>query len=326
MPIHNPGYREWNPRLVSASTRWTVIARIGIVRAWQSAWLRRVVFFAWIPAAAMGFMIFMYERAAEEGGGSERFVQSIVTQVLMNSTPGRRFENIVLPNSGFLDNRSLAANRRQFWSMLLLNLFQRSQAFLLIPMVGLIAPPLISQDFRSRAFLLYFSRPLSRGQYILGKAATLLTYILLVTLLPGLLLYTVGILLSPDLSIVMYTWDIPLRVVAVSVMIGIPSTLLALMFSSMTTESRNASFAWFSVWIFGFAAHSAMTLHPGMTADTGVVIQSLSLFHLFRDIGGWILDVRTGISDIETRLAFLGVITAVSLAVLIRRVSAPMQV
>lgn len=161
-------------------------------------------------------------------------------------------------------------------------------------------------------------------QYLVGKVAAVLFYTSLVLLLPGLLLYIIGVLLSPSLSIVLYTWDIPLRVLAVSVCVTVPCSFLALMFSSMTTESRFASFAWFSLWIFGYATYAAMLPFSG--PDSNVLIQCLSLFHLLRDVGGWILDVRTGVTDIETRITVLISLTIVSAAVLYRRVSAPMQV
>lgn len=323
MPIHNLGYRNWSGDLESFSTRWTVVAAIGIRRAWQSAWLKRILFFAWVPAAAMGFLIFAFERAAEDGVRSE-ILEGFARMMVTGGDRRDLMNGLAVPNSHFGTTESLAANRHQFWSSLLLALFQRSQAFMLIPIIGLIAPPLISQDFRSRAFLLYFSRPLSQSQYILGKAATILFYTSLVTLLPGLLLYFIGVALSPQISIVAYTWDIPLRVFAVSAMITIPCAFLSLMFSSMTTESRYASMAWFVVWICGFATYAAVGIFPG--SDTNVLIQSLSLFHLFRDIGGWMLDVNTGVTEIETRIAVLVVLTIVSVAILFRRVSAPMKV
>lgn len=324
MPIHNLGYREWSGVLQSFGSRWLVVAQIGIQRAWQSAWLRRVLVFSWMPAALMGFVIFFYERAKEEGGPVSEAVVGLLRIILSGSQRMEIMPGLSVPNSAFDSPEALAADRHQFWSTLLLALFQRSQAFLLIPIVGLIAPPLISQDVRSRAFLLYFSRPLSRWQYILGKAAVVLFYTSLVTLLPGLLLYTSGVLLSKSLAIVLYTWDIPLRICAVAAVVTIPCTCLSLMFSSLTTESRFASCAWFSVWIFGYATHAAMLPFSG--PDNHVLIQCLSLFHLLRDLGGWILDVDTGVSDMATRIAVLLVLTAVSVAVVYRRVSAPMQV
>ena len=64
VPIHDPGYREWHGVRAALLTRWMVVAEIGIRRAWLSMWLRRMMFFAWMPAALMGFLIFVYEQAS----------------------------------------------------------------------------------------------------------------------------------------------------------------------------------------------------------------------------------------------------------------------
>lgn len=322
MPIHNLGYREWKGELESSSTRWTVVAEIGIRRAWQSAWLRRMMFFAWIPSVIMGFMVFLFEQAAEDDSATGEIFRGL-SQVLM---PHESRGNVLPQELAriFGPDQTPEQRRHIFWSALLLNLFRRSQPFLLIPIVGVIAPPLISQDFRSRAFLLYFSRPLTRIQYILGKAATIVLYLSMITLFPALLLYTVGVLLSPSLSVLSVTWDLPFRVLVVSAIIIIPSTSIALMLSSLTTESRYASFAWFAIWIFGFLTYTSVVPFsaPGETS----IVQCVSLFHVFSDVAGWMLDPKLTVTNIETRLILLGVLTAVSMAVVYRRVSAPMQI
>ena len=63
MPIHNLGYRRWDGPLSSAGSRWTVIAGIGIRRAWQSTWLRRIIFFAWVPGVLMAMLIYLFEQS-----------------------------------------------------------------------------------------------------------------------------------------------------------------------------------------------------------------------------------------------------------------------
>lgn len=326
MPIHNLGYREWDGELESAATRWTVIAEVGIRRAWQSTWLRRMIFFAWVPAVGLGFLIFLFERAAESGGQSAEAFSELARVFLAAGSRASReqFVSELMRAPLTPGVESLAEQRHQFWTSLLMVLLRRSQVFLLIPMVGLIAPPLISQDIRSRGFLLYFSRPVSQTQYIIGKSATVMLYLSLITIVPSLVLYAVGVLLSPDLSIVLYTWDLPLRSIIVCTMVVVPSTLLALMFSSMTTESRYAAFAWFTVWIFGAVTYAAVM--PIVGPGGNALIQSVSLMHLFSDIAWWMLEENAGIQDIGVRLVVLVVITAVSVAVLFRKVAAPMQV
>lgn len=323
MPIHNLGYREWNGELESSSTRWTVVAEIGVRRAWQSMWLRRMLLFAWLPAIFMGFMIFLFEQAEQNRDGEAVGAILAMADVMMPrfSDPGHLSVKL---RQLFSEGGSPEERRHTFWSILLLNLFRRSQPFILIPIVGVIAPTLISQDFRSRAFLLYFSRPLTRVQYILGKAVTILFFQSLITLFPALLLFTLGVLLSPSFSVLTVTWDLPLRIFLVSAVISIPTTCLALMLSSLTTDSRYASFGWFAIWIFGYIAWTAVV--PFSTAGDSSILQCLSLFHLLSDVAAWVLDQNLGIVGIDTRLSVLAGLTAISLIVVFRRVSAPMQI
>ena len=324
MPIHNLGYREWHGDLQATSSRWLVVAEIGIRSAWQSAWLRRMMFFAWVPGLVMGFMIFIYEQSAKQGGDTQDMMSAVAMALVTHESPDIIFRRIQQERLLTGSRPSVGAERHLFWSALLQILFRRSQPFLLIPIVAVIAPPMISQDFRSRAFLLYFSRPLTKTQYIIGKAATVALYLLCVTMFPALLLYFVGVLLSPDISVLYATWDLPLRVILASLLIVIPCTMLALMLSSLTVESRYASFAWFAIWIFGHLTYVVIRGVAG-PGDSSIV-QSVSLFETFNDLSSWILDPRLGVAQMETRFMLLGVLTAVCTAILYRRVSAPMQV
>jgi ABC-2 type transport system permease protein len=324
VPIHNLGYREWSGELQSTSTRWLVVAGIGIRRAWQGAWLRRMMFFAWVPGVVMGFMIFVYEQSAKQGGEVQDIMSAGAMALVTYESPREILQRIQQERILTGSRPSMGEERHIFWSSLLLILFRRSQPFLLIPIVAVIAPPMISQDFRSRAFLLYFSRPLTKVQYIAGKAATISVYLLFVTMFPALLLYFVGVLLSPDISVLYATWDLPLRVILASLMIVIPCTALSLMLSSLTTESRYASFAWFAIWIFGHLTYVVIrgVASPGDSS----MVQSLSLYETFNDLSSWILDPKLGVTHVETRFILLAVLTAVCTAVLYRRVSAPMEV
>ncbi len=324
MPIHNLGYREWKGELQSSSTRWLVVAGIGIRRAWQSAWLRRMMFFAWVPGVVMGFMIFVYEQSAKQGGEVQDIMSAGAMALVTYESPETIFKRIQQERLLTGSRPSMGEERHIFWSSLLLILFRRSQPLLLIPIVAVIAPPMISQDFRSRAFLLYFSRPLTKVQYIAGKAATISLFLMFVTMFPALLLYFVGVLLSPDISVLYATWDLPLRVILASLMIVIPCTALSLMLSSLTTESRYASFAWFAVWIFGHLTY--VVIRSVASPGDSSIVQSLSLYETFNDLSSWILDPKLGVTHMETRFILLAVLTAVCSAVLYRRVSAPMEV
>ncbi|MFN5947494.1 MAG: hypothetical protein ACK43N_03240, partial [Pirellulaceae bacterium] len=88
--------------------------------------------------------------------------------------------------------------RHSVWSFLLLTMLRNTQAFLMVILVGIVAPPLISQDLRTRAYLIYFSRPIDRWEYILGKFGVVGFFLLLISTGPARLGFFVGVLLSPS--------------------------------------------------------------------------------------------------------------------------------
>ena len=69
--------------------------------------------------------------------------------------------------------------------------------FILALYVGVVAPDVVGRDQRTRALTLYFTRPLSRADYALGKLAAMTTAMLGITLVPQLLLF-IGNALSTD--------------------------------------------------------------------------------------------------------------------------------
>lgn len=56
-------------------------------------------------------------------------------------------------------------------------------------MVAWAAPGMVTRDFANQALQLYFSRPLSRAEYIVGKFAVLGTLLSCITWVPGLMLF-----------------------------------------------------------------------------------------------------------------------------------------
>ena len=241
-----------------------VIAITGVRLAWKSRWLRRTLLFAWSPALIFAASIFAFEQAVEEkrlpalvemarGGRSfDRggMVGMIVAQVLDRTDAGK---------TGVSDAEQVVVARRLVWTRLLLAFMRAPQAVLLAIVVGLVAPGLISRDLRAKAWLIYFTRPVGRTEYILGKMAILGAIVAVITILPAVALWLAGVLMSPSLWVAAETWDLPLRAVAASVALAIPTVLLALAFSSLTTESRIATFAWFATWVACWIAHAALT-------------------------------------------------------------------
>jgi ABC-type transport system involved in multi-copper enzyme maturation permease subunit len=326
MAVHNVGYRSWSGRLAPSWSRWTTIASVGVRCAWQSRWLRRLLLLAWLPSIWFALGFFMWEQAQQYSDWKFAF------SAFAGDLPqGQAIKNLLRTD----DVAALAEARHTVWAWLLYTFFRYPQALIMVLVVGIIAPPLISQDLRSRAYLLYFSRPLSRSEYILGKTVSVWVFLVAISALPALILYVLGILLSPNLEVIGATWDLPLRIVAATAVLMVPMATLALCMSSMTQESRYAAFAWFSLWVLGWFAYGVMTsidmfhaLEPSEVKGTVPVVTNdwsyLSLYHTLGKVEGWVF----GFSDFESvrlSLTILVVITLFSLGILMQRVAAPMK-
>ncbi len=349
--VNRLGYRGWSGQLESGWLRWTVIASVGIRRAWQSRWLKRMLFFAWLPAIVWGVGFFAWEQAVLYPEWRAPLEPILRKNPSMNNfrQRGRRGEGPLpsmlesLPPTKFsqlqesYEANDLGRSRHTVWGWLLQSFFRNPQGVLMVMVVGLIAPPLISQDVRSRAFLLYFSRPLTRAEYLLGKLASVWAYLSMISTSPALSLYVVGVLLSPDLSVVSATWDLPFRILAASLVLMLPTSVLALCFSSLTQESRYAGFAWFAMWILGWFTYSVASSIEIANAEiqqfqTGSPIDPqqsawthVSLYHTLGRVQSWVFGFADFGDVLISALILIGV-TVIALAILLRRISAPMRV
>lgn len=322
MPIHNLGYREWEGERLSGGSRWTVVAGIGIQRAWQNMWLRRIAFVVWAAPLMYGILIFFGEQYLSN---QSAIIPPDVGRLLAGVLPAEAMPEVRETLRNLKDmspEERLTEVRPVLWKAVLLAL-QRSQMIGLVLVIGLVAPPLISTDIRSRAFLLYFSRPLTRFQYIFGKFMTVATFVSLVLLLPQLLLYFFAVLLSPDISVVAYTWDLPIRCVVMFIAVATPAILLALMLSSLTVETRFATFGWFAIWIFGLVAF--MVMFNTNQDTTGIALRLGVLFLLFGDVAVNVLGFSGVGGNFDTQAIFVVVLSAICATVIFRKVSAPMK-
>lgn len=342
--VNNLGYRTWSDKLVPGWTRWWVITEVGARRAWQSRWLRRMMLFAWLPAVWFGVGFFLWEQMAthpEWKSGLHPFLQDLPDTPELN-----RIRDAV-------SSKDVEQSRHTVWAWLLLSFFRNPQAVLMVMVIGVISPPLISQDIRSRAFLLYFSRPLTRFEYLIGKLATLWAYLAVISTLPALTLYVLGILLSQDTVVIHSTWDMPLRIIGASVVLMLPTSMLALCCSSLTQESRYAAFGWFAIWILGWftyvaatsvetfnatqeaiEAHEQAPRQPGrrfrrperrVTPLKESVWTHLSLYHTLGRVQRWMFGFAE-FKDVAVSAAILMAVTLASLGITYYKISAPMRV
>ncbi len=330
MPLHDVGYRGWSGSKSWPWTRWWVVALTGIRLAFRTSWLSRTLVFSWIPAIIIGAGFFAYE-------------QSIVNAPLRAA-----IANLVIISSG---NRELAQSvmlapetvRHEVWSTLVLAFFRYPQAILMLILVGIVAPKLISHDLRNRGYLLYFSRPMRIWEYMLGKSFVLWFFLALITTIPALGLYVVGVLLSPQLNVVGLTWDLLPRILVASCVLMLPTAAVALACSAATIESRYAAFSWFAGWVVGWVSYSILSFGERMDAQPvrmrgrrrgGELIEMvdyqsrwelLSPYHLLGRVQQWIFGMYPEDKQIWPYLLVLCTVTLVSLWFVHRKLRSRLQ-
>ncbi len=365
MPIHDLGYRPWKGNLRGALSRTQSIATFGIKLAGKSRWLRRILIVAWLPVLYWGIAFFFVGQSLEQPAAtnlpekSQGFIRDV--QDLTQHATGqevaadksllqldrekaatqiermfKRVPRVKMLADSIRDSKDDVEARNRIWAWLLMCFFRYSQAILILMIVGFVAPSLISQDLRSRAYLLYFSRPIGKLEYIFGKLAIPAAYIMFVSTFPALILYFFAIMMSPSMDVFWTTWDIPMRIVISSIALILPTASLALMLSSLTEESRYASFAWFATWILGHGAWMAISIgeairqnaapnDPSVAESSMVTTWSpLSIYNNLGDVQAWIFGFRS-FSDIWPAFIVLAAITLGSFLILHRRVAAPLR-
>ncbi|MEM7474075.1 MAG: hypothetical protein AAF483_03725 [Planctomycetota bacterium] len=247
MPLHDVGYRNWEGEKTEASNRWWVVAMTGVRLAFRSTWLSRTLLVSWVPAVFVGVFFFVYEQSL-----SDPQIRQAMQGIALAAGTTSEFAQAVMTDP--------ASVRHEAWASLILLFFRYPQAILMLLVVAMVSTRLISSDFRNKGYLLYFSRPLSVWGYMLGKAFVIWTFMAIIITMPALLLYCVGLALSPDWKVIFDTWDLPLRVILASATLMVPVSAIALACSALTSESRYAVFSWFSFWVIGWVSYGVMLI------------------------------------------------------------------
>jgi hypothetical protein len=305
MPLHDLGYRSWEGRRTPAWRRSWSVAATGAALIWNSRWLRAMLVLAWIPMLAHATVIFLFEYWS-----AEPEYQRLVVQLLRGPLDRGDLVDLIRADPTRL--------RREVWSTVILGFFRYPQLFAMVLLLGMMAPRLISYDLRSRAYLLYFSRPLTPLEYLAGKAAVIWFFLALIATLPALLLYVLGVLLSPELAVAGSTWDLPPRILAASVALMLPTSMVALAYASLTAESRYAMFAWFATWGMGFVAYQVLTYVPvmGRPGRRRELLDELvdadrwrlvSPYHTLGKVQSWLFDLDRGEGSVAPALVLLAV-------------------
>jgi len=330
MPLFQIGYRRYEGERTSHAMRWLPITRSGLTIAWRSKLLRRLVFASFLPFLYFAWVFFVIGRITDPGTDPSAPFYELAREFLG--------EDMVLQL-----HEDPAVMRSAVWTVTFSffgTYFQLGMAALVAAVAG---PPLVANDLRTRAFLIYFARPVSRLDYVTGKAGVLIALLAMVTLLPSLVLYTFSILFSPSLDTIMQTLPVAGNIVLASLGTIVPASLIVLVLSSLTRRPRFATIAWLVVCFFGPLSHTILQ-HTRALQDSGWTFL-LSLPHTVRayqlglyDVAGHTRELATrgdigdlveGLTTPDSALRagiWLGIICITCVLILLRRVDSPTRI
>lgn len=327
MPLFELGYRRYEGARTNPRMRWLSITRMGVTIAWRSKILRRLVFFAYAPLLYFGPIFWIIGQATDPTKSGERTFASEMAQEIV----GRTLFQQLRDDPGNV--------RSAVWAIVFAFFICGFQ----IVLAAISGPPLIANDMRSRAFLIYFARPVSQWDYVLGKAGTMACLLGMVTLGPSLSLYALSIVFSPSLTTIVHTLPVLLAIVLASLVVIAPATVVILWLSSLARQPRFAALAWAVICGFGIVAHHALANTRGLREATWTFLLSLpetvrAVQLAVFDVPGRLarVDGSERVTDVVESLIttesaplgalFLVLVCAALLALLHRRVSAPTRI
>jgi ABC-2 type transport system permease protein len=245
MPIFDQGYQHWSGALSGHAWRWLTITRHGVRVGMQNIFLRLLVILSWLPAVGLAFMLCLWGLLEQKS--------SLIAPLLPFL-------------AGIFPAEVLAAAkdyRVVVWT-LCFRYFLEIELPLTMIVVLLVGPSLISQDLRFNALPLYFSRPLRRIDYFVGKLGVIAWFLGLAIIFPSLIAYVLGLLFSLDVTILWDTLPLLLACLAYGAVVVLSAGTLILALSSLSRNSRYIGLFWVALW---FVSSIVANILSGVDAD-----------------------------------------------------------
>ncbi len=204
MSIREKGYFHWDGEFVQKKLLWWPITRYGIKLTFKKKFFKLVYALALVPAIVFLVGIYLEERIEDF-----RFMMDGNSQLLK-----------VDPT---------------LFKTYLCNEFLLFMTIIILVFAG---AGLIADDLKYNSLQLYFSRPLRKLDYLLGKASVLIFFLLFITLIPGLLLLIMKLIFSGSLKLFVDFPLLPFSIIGFSIFMTIFFSFYTLLLSSISKSRR----------------------------------------------------------------------------------------
>lgn len=239
MPVHDTSYQHWDGVHLGLWERRLVIARNGIARALQIKGMRHLVTVCWMAALVMTAILFLVGQLLVPNGLVVQWVGNLNPQLQM-------FARLL---TTWLEQHPEASV--QVTQNVLFYYFCTLMMPVNIFAMGLVLPLLITRDLGSNAIIIYSSKAVSRGDYLLGKFMTAFGLLSITWLGPICTAWFMGNLLGPDWRFFWYSRGALVH----ALLYGLTSlgvlSCLALGVSAVSSKEKSTPALWFTWWIIG---------------------------------------------------------------------------
>lgn len=216
MTIKEKGYTHWDGELKDGRFPWRPITRFGIKLTFKKKFFKFFFFMTLVPSVVYLVGIYISERLEDFS-----FMVRESTKLLQINPA---YFKSYFTNEGLL--------------------------FMIVIVLVFAGAGLISDDLKYNSLQLYFSRPLKKKDYFIGKAAVIVFFLFIVTLIPGLVFIIMKIVFSGSFKFfTSYPWLI-LSVIAYSILVTAFFAFYSLFLSSISKNRRYVAILIFGLYFF----------------------------------------------------------------------------
>lgn len=216
MTIKEKGYSHWKGEFEEKKFPWWPITRYGIKLTFKRKFFKMFFFMTLIPAFVYLVGIYISERI-------EDFSFMIREGTELFSVNPAYFKN-------YMTNEFLL--------------------FMIVMIMVFCGAGLISDDLKYNSLQLYFSRPLKKRHYFLGKAAIIVFFLFMVTLVPGIVFILMKLIFSGNLKFFQqYPWLI-VSILIYSIFITGFFAFYVMLLSSLNKNRRYVAVLIFGLYLF----------------------------------------------------------------------------
>jgi ABC-type transport system involved in multi-copper enzyme maturation permease subunit len=216
MTIKEKGYTHWDGELKDGRFAWWPITRYGIKLTFKKKFFKFFFALTIVPAIVWLVGIYISERLEDF-----RFMM-------------REEAGFLTVNPGYFNS--------YFTNDFLL--------FMIVMILVFCGAGLIADDLKHNALQLYFSRPLKKKEYLVGKAAVVFFFLFIVTLIPGIVFILMKLVFSGNFKFfTSYPWLL-LSVIGYSLLLTIFFAFYTLFISAIGKNRRYVAILIFGIYIF----------------------------------------------------------------------------